>query len=137
MSFLLDTNVLSELRKAGRANPNVVAWARSVPTASLYVSVISVLEIEKGVRLAERSDPAKGAALRRWLEDDLMPAFAGRVLDVDLAVARCCAGLHVPDPKSEGDALIAATAIVHGLAVVTRNVRDFDGCEVPIVNPWE
>ncbi|QRG10142.1 type II toxin-antitoxin system VapC family toxin [Xanthobacter autotrophicus] len=136
MSYLLDTNVLSELRRTARADANVLAWVRSVPTSSLYVSVISILEIEKGVRQAERSDPSKGLVLRRWLDTGVLTAFAGRVLDVDVPVARCCAGLHVPNRKSEGDALIAATAIVHGLAVVTRNVRDFEGCGVPLIDPW-
>lgn len=110
--FLIDTNVVSELRKAGtgRAHPAVVAWAQGVEPAALFLPVIAVLEIERGVLMAERRDPAQGAVLRTWLEDRVLPAFEGRILPVDAAVARRCAGLHVPDPKSDRDALIAATA---------------------------
>lgn len=136
--FVLDTNVVSELRKAkaGKADPNVTAWAAGVPAGSLFISAITVLELETGVLLVERRDPAQGAVLRAWLDHHVMPAFAGRVLVVDVAVAQRCARLHVPDPRTERDALIAATALVHGMTVVTRNVADFAPTGVALLNPW-
>ncbi|WP_411386931.1 type II toxin-antitoxin system VapC family toxin [Pseudomonas sp. MPB03] len=133
--FLLDTNVISELRKS-QADKNVQAWARSVPAPSLYVSAITVLELETGVLRFERKDPTQGSRLRAWLDDHVLPAFAGRILAVDRAVALRCARLHVPDRSNECDALIAATALVHGLTVVTRNVSDFQSCGVALLNPW-
>ena len=136
--YLLDTNVVSELRRAttGKADPRVVAWAASVPVASLFVSVVTVLELELGVLQIERRDPAQGALLRVWLEKQVLPAFAGRMLPVDVAVARRCARLHVPDPRSERDALIAATALTHGLIVATRNGTDFRPTGVATFDPW-
>lgn len=136
--FVLDTNVVSELRKAksGTADPRVVAWVSTVPVGQLFLSAISVLELEIGVLRVERRDPAHGAVLRAWLDDQVLPAFAGRVLAVDTSVALRCAKLHVPDPRAERDALIAATALVHGMTVVTRNVADFEPTRVPIFNPW-
>lgn len=136
--FLLDTNVVSELRKAGtgRAHPAVVAWAEGVDAATLFLSVVTILEIERGVLLAERRDAAQGAVLRTWLERKVLSAFEGRILPVDTAVARHCAGLHVPDPKSDRDALIAATALVHGLTVATRNMADFVATRVGLVDPF-
>lgn len=135
--YLLDTNVLSELRRRERADPNVLAWAAAMPDASGFVSVITLLEIERGILLAERRDPRKAAHLRRWLDTRIMPEFEGRVLVVDTVVARRCAALHVPDPKPAGDALIAATALVHGLIVATRNTADFEAMGVKLVNPWD
>jgi predicted nucleic acid-binding protein len=126
--FLLDTNVVSELRKA-QADKNVAAWARSVAASSLFLSAITVLELETGILRVERRDPAQGGLLRSWL-------FAGRILAVDSAVALRCARLHVPDRSNECDALIAATALVHGLTVVTRNVADFQSSGVRLINPW-
>lgn len=136
--YLLDTNVVSELRKAGvgKADKNVTAWAVSVPVASLFLSAISILELETGILLIERRDPGRGAMLRSWLDGYVLSAFSGRILAVDTAVAQRCAKLHVPDPRTERDALIAATALVHGMVVVTRNVVDFDRVGVEILNPW-
>lgn len=136
--FVLDTNIVSELRKAkaGKADPGVVAWAARVPAGDLFVSVVTILELETGVLLVQRRDPAQGAALRAWLDEQVLPAFAGRILPVDTAVARRCAALHVPDPRSERDALIAATAMVHDMRVVTRNAADFAATGVPLLNPW-
>ena len=137
--FVLDTNVVSELRKAkaGKADPNVAHWAAGVPAAVLFVSAITILELETGVLLAQRRDPKQGALLRAWLDQHVLPAFSGRVLPVDTAVAQRCAALHVPDPRSERDALIAATAMVHRMTVVTRNVADFAATGAPLLNPWD
>ena len=136
--FLLDTNVISELRKvrAGRADRNVAAWARSVPAASLFLSVIIVQELEIGTLLTERRNPPQGAILRAWLDEQVLPAFVERILPVDTAVARRSATLHVPAPRPIRDGLIAATAFVHGMTVATRNVADFAPTGVPILNPW-
>ena len=136
--YLLDTNVVSELRKArsGKADGNVVAWAASVPPLGLFLSAITILELETGVLLVERRDPVQGGMLRVWLNDHVLPAFAGRILAVDTLVAQRCARLHVPDPRADRDALIAATAICHGLTVVTRNIADFEPTGVQILNPW-
>ncbi|WP_298597706.1 type II toxin-antitoxin system VapC family toxin [Zoogloea sp.] len=136
--YLLDTNVVSELRKAksGKADARVTAWAAEVPASELFLSAISVLELEMGVLLVERRDAAQGTVLRSWLDRHVLPAFADRILPVDAAVARRCARLHVPDPRAERDALIAATALVHDLTVVTRNVGDFEVTGVRLLNPW-
>lgn len=137
--FVLDTNVVSELRKAkaGKADRNVAAWASRVPASSLFVSAITILELETGVLLVQRRDPRQGALLRAWLDQYVLPAFLDRVLPVDIAVAQRCAALHVPDPRSDRDALIAATAIVHNMTVVTRNVADFAATGAPLLNPWD
>ena len=137
--YLLDTNVVSELRKSRtrRADPNVVAWANSVAATVLFLSVISILEIEIGVLLSERRDPAQGAALRSWLDGQVLPTFAGRILPIDTNVARACARFHVPNPLPDRDALIAATAQVNRKIVVTRNVSDFAPSGVEIINPWD
>ena len=136
--YLLDTNVVSELRKAksGKADAGVIAWAAGLPASELFLSAISVLELEMGVLLVERRDAAQGAVLRSWLYRHVLPAFADRILPVDAAVARRCARLHVPDPRAERDALIAATALVHDLTVVTRNVGDFAATNVGVLNTW-
>lgn len=137
--YLLDTNVISELRKGRtpRADRNVVAWFDAVGAEKLFVSVISILELELGVALLERRDPVQGAALRRWLDTQVLVDFAERLLPVDLNVARVCAKLHVPDRRPERDALIAATALAIGLTLVTRDRKDFEATGVAIVNPWD
>jgi len=135
--FLLDTNVISELRRPDKADRNVLAWANAVPAANFFMSVISILEIELGARLIERKDAAQGAVLRAWINDHVLPRFDGRILAIDTPVAQRCAQLHVPNPRAERDALIAATALVHGLTVVTRNVGDFEATGVPLLNPWD
>lgn len=136
--FILDTNVISELRKVriGKADKNVARWADSVTTTDLFLSVITIQELEIGVLLAERRDSKKGEVLRAWLINQVVPAFSGRILPVDLEVAQRSAQLHVPDPQPVRDALIAATAIVHGMTVVTRNVVDFEPTGVQVINPW-
>jgi toxin FitB len=136
--YLLDTNIVSELRKAksGKADKNVVSWANSVSAPSLYLSVITILELEMGLLLVERRDPVQGSVLRSWLNVHVLPAFSERIIAVDTAVALCCAKLHVPDPRSDRDAIIAATALVHGMTVVTRNTDDFEPTGVETLNPW-
>lgn len=136
--YLLDTNVVSELRKlpTGRANPAVAAWSSTARPSSLHASVITLQELAHGVLMMERRDPAQGAVLRRWLEGQVIPGFRDRVLPIDSAVALRCAALHVPDRRPALDALIAATALVHGLTVVTRNVADFQPMGVPLLDPW-
>ena len=136
--LLLDTNVVSELRKVGdgRADPGVMAWLAGTDASSCYVSALTLMELEIGILRVERRDPAQGNLLRRWMESRVMPEFAERTLPVDTAVALRCARLHVPDPRAERDALIAATALVHGMRVVTRSVADFAATGVPLLNPW-
>ena len=137
--FILDTNVISELRKAGdgKADANVVAWLSSVDAGALCLSAITLMEIELGVLRIERRDPIQGARLRAWVDRRILPEFADRTLPVDMAVALRCAPLHVPDPRPERDAFIAATALVHGMTIVTRNLADFAPIGVPLVNPWD
>ena len=136
--YLLDTNVVSEVRKIrlGKADRHVAKWADSVDATDLYISVITVQELEIGVLLAERRDPSQGTVLRAWLNDQVLPAFNDRILTVDIAVAQRSARLHVPNPRPVRDGLIAATALVHGMTVVTRNVADFEPAGVAVVNPW-
>ena len=136
--YLLDTNVVAELRKAKsrKADQKVLAWANRVSPGSLFLSVITVLELEVGTLLMERRDPTQGAVLRFWLNTHVFPAFRDSILSVDTAVAQRCARLHVPDPRPDRDTLIAATALVHGMTVVTRNVDDFVPTGVNVLNPW-
>lgn len=139
MMFVLDTNVVSELRKVrvGKADQNVSLWAENVDAANLFVSAITIMELELGVLSIERKDATQGAMLRAWLEQHVLPEFSGRTLPIDTTVAQRCARLHIPDRRGERDALIAATALVHGMTVVTRNVADFLSTGVSILNPWE
>jgi hypothetical protein len=136
--FILDTNVISELRKVGdgRADPKVVAWLSGVDAARLYLSAITVLEIELGILRVDRRDPDQGARLRTWMDRHVMPEFADRILPVDASTALRCARLHVPDPRAYRDAYIAATALVHGMTVVTRNSADFEPTGCRLLNPW-
>jgi len=137
--YILDTNVVSELRKvqAGKANKNVAAWVQTIDADDLFLSSITILELELGVLSRLRKDPVQGAMLRIWLDRQVLPEFAERTLPVDTAVALRCARLHVPDPRSERDALIASTALVHGMTVATRNMTDFESTGVALLNPWD
>ncbi|MFM1987153.1 MAG: hypothetical protein RJA99_110 [Pseudomonadota bacterium] len=135
--YLLDTDVVSELRRRDRTDPRVAAWVDAVDLQDMFVSVVTILDIERGVKVAERRDATQGALLRRWLEERVLPAFDGRILPIDLDVARRCAALHVPDPRPERDALIAATALRHGMTVVTRNTGDFLPMHVRLLDPWQ
>ncbi|HME57079.1 MAG TPA: type II toxin-antitoxin system VapC family toxin [Terracidiphilus sp.] len=137
--YLLDTNVISEFRKAsiGKADRQVAAWANSVSMESMFLSSVCILEMELGTLLMERRDVVQGAILRAWLDDFVLPSFAERILVVDTPVALRGAALQVPNPRSYRDALIAATALVHGMTVVTRNVKDFAPTGVAILDPWQ
>ena len=136
--YLLDTNVISEIRKIrfGSANKNVAKWADDVDARELYLSVITVEELEIGVLLLERRDPKQGSVLRAWLDQQVLPAFEGRILEIDMAIVLRSAHLHAPTPKPLRDGLIAATALVHSMTVVTRNVDDFKMAGVKIFDPW-
>ncbi|NYZ69127.1 type II toxin-antitoxin system VapC family toxin [Endozoicomonas sp. SM1973] len=136
--YIIDTNVLSELRKiaTGRADKNVMEWEQTVTPATMFLSSITILELEMGMLRAERKDTVQANRLKNWINNQVLPAFKGRILPVDTLVAQRCARLHVPNPKSERDAMIAATAFVHGMTVVTRNVKDFELTGVDLHNPF-
>jgi predicted nucleic acid-binding protein len=137
--YLLDTNVVSEMRKiaTGKADPRVKAWAKNLLSASAFLSVITVMELELGTLSMERRDARQGAMLRSWLEGQILVEFDGRVLPVDLQIAKRCAALHVPNPCSYRDSLIAATALVHGMTVVSRDISHFARTDVAVLNPWD
>jgi predicted nucleic acid-binding protein len=137
--YLLDTNIVSELRKASsnKADKRVLAWANSVSASDLFISVISILELERGILLLERRDSLQGKLLRTWLTTHVLPVFSNRILPLDTVIAQRCAKLHVPDKRPDHDAIIAATALVHGMIVVTRNIEDFLSMDVEILNPWQ
>lgn len=137
--YLLDTNVLSEIRKIsrGQADAALAQWTHSVGFDDCYLSVITLLEIEQGIlRVRHRGDEAQFARLQRWLNDTVVPTFDARILPVDRHAARICVRLHVPDQRPYNDALIAATAIRNDLTLVTRNTRDFAELNVPLLNPF-
>ncbi len=137
--FLLDTNIVSESRKlgTGRVDPYAARWLAGVDAEATYISAMTAFELERAVRLIERRDPAQGAALRDWLDRQVMATYEDRTLPLSRDVALICAGLHIPDPKSERDAWIAATAIEAGLTLATRNVADFAWMGVELLNPFD
>ena len=136
--FLLDTNVVSELRKvkSGKADAGVIAWAQSTPSHVMFVSVVTLIETETGILSMERRDPAQGLILRRWFDESVLPAFARHTMPVDGEVARQCAVFRARQSCALADALIAATAAVHRMTIVTRNARDFEAIGVRVLNPW-
>jgi predicted nucleic acid-binding protein len=135
--YLLDTNVVSELRVTARANANVVRWTRNQPPERFFLSVATVLELQYGALLLERRDRLSGKVFTDWINNRVLPDFGGRILPITIDIALTCAKLHVPDRRGDRDAWIAATALVHGLTVVTRNTRDFSGTGASVFNPWE
>lgn len=136
--YLLDTNVVSELRKVGdgKADARVIQWISGQDAASFYISALTLMELEIGILRIERRDTEQGTRLRSWMDRYVLPEFSERTLPVDSAVALKCARLHVPNPRGERDALIAATAIVHGMTVVTGNRADFTATGVALIDPW-
>lgn len=137
MSFLLDTNIVSALRRKDRLEPRALQWLREQFVDELHISALTMMEIEVGIQRLERRDGRQAAMLRAWKDGPLRREFHGRILDVDLEICERCAALHVPDPQPEIDALIAATAIVWKLTLVTRNVADFAHMPVRLFNPWD
>ena len=134
--LILDTNVVSEARKSS-CDPNVQAWLAAQSTDQLFITAITVLEIQRGISLAEqRGDAAQAGGFNHWLEKMVLPAFAGRILPIDHVVARQAAKLQWADSRDYRDPLIAATGLVHGAAVVTRNIKHFEATGVQLVNPW-
>lgn len=134
--YLLDTNVVSELRKGTRANANLVAWFDSNDTEELWLSVVVIAELQRGVGLVERRDPEEAQVLREWL-DELANEYADRILPITLEVAIRWGSLGIPDPLPVLDALIAATALELDLIVATRNVIDIARSGVETINPFD
>ena len=134
--LLLDTNVISELRQ-GKPQPSAAVrrWAADQPSHRLFLSAITILELELGIQALERRTPPQGSALRSWLAG-VRAAFAGRILPFGENTAAVCASLHIPNPRSERDAMISATALEHKFTVVTRNTADFEATGVALINPW-
>lgn len=134
-SFLLDTNVISELRKGPRAHRRVAGWDLATASAARFTSVIAIGELRKGAHAVARTDDQKGAAISRWI-DRVLASFEDRILPVGISEIEIWAKLMVPRTRPPLDTLIAATALANGLTLVTRNIRDFDGMSVALVDPW-
>lgn len=137
--YLLDTNVISEMRKIkqGKADKNVVKWLQSIDPNLLYTSIIVLMEVERGILLKQRKDKVQAEHLQFWLDNIIRPTFQNRTKLLTHATANICATLYIPNPKQENDAWIGATAIEHGFTVVTRNIKDFAGMNVKIINPFD
>lgn len=134
--YLIDTDVISALRRRHLVEPRVLAWFDATADIDMFLSSVTLLEIEYGAVLRRHRDEAQGRLFIDWIRRLILPSFSGRIIAFDANAALRCAALHVPDPRPERDAMIAATALVHGLTVVTRNVMDFAPMGVQIFNPW-
>lgn len=137
MTYLFDTNVISELRRPDRAHSKVVKWSRSVPADEVFISAITLLELERGTLKAERRAPDLGSVLRRWMNAHVHPTYGSRTLDVTTEIALKAARFEALPTVELADHLIAASALVHDLILVTRNVSDFDKTGVRLFNPWD
>ena len=137
--FLIDTNVLSEFRLLHdyRADRNVADWASRHDPDSFFLSAITVMEAEIGIRRMEWRDPRQGRVLRDWMNGVILPRYGYRILPIDDRIGKLAAAFHVPNPAPFADSLIAATAIIHGMTIVTRNIRDFSFPGVSVLNPWD
>ena len=136
MSYLIDTNVISELRKGQRCDPNVVQWFASVADVEIYLSVLVIGELRRGIECIRRRDPTAAAALETWLKR-VVKSFDNRLLAVDEEIAEEWGRMNASSPLSTIDSLLAATAKVHGLTLVTRNVKDIVNAGVSYLNPFE
>lgn len=134
MKFLVDTNIISDSRRTPYSPARI--WLSAQRVSDIRMSVITLFELEVGVQRAERKDPQRGHELRKWLDNNVRPNFRDAFIPVDYRVAQVAANLQVPDPKPHMDGLIAATAMVHSLILVTRNVKDFEQTGVRLFNPW-
>lgn len=136
--YLLDTNVISELRKIPKstADKNVMAWAKSVDSTLMFMSTITIFEIELGIQLHRQKDATQSLMLHDWFHGHVMPLFAGRVLPVNEIIALTAAELNCPNRRPLNDSLILATGKVHQLIIVTRNEKDFEGAGIKVLNPW-
>lgn len=135
--FIVDTNIVSDLRKPNKAAPELVAWAEAQDPAKVYISAISIFELELGIRRKAHTDAVQGKVLMDWFEGIVLPFYQGRTLPVCFDTVRACAPLHVPNKRPERDAFIAATALFHQMTVVTRNEKDFVGMNCALLNPWK
>jgi len=135
LSYLVDTNIVSELRKKRRCDPGVAAWFAQVPSEEIYLSALTLGEIRKGIESLRRRDAASAEVLDRWLHE-LAADYAGRILPIDQAIAEQWGRFNVPDPLSMLDSLLAATASVHRMTLVTRNLKDVERTGVGCLNPF-
>ncbi|TCU67418.1 hypothetical protein EDE08_11036 [Bradyrhizobium sp. R2.2-H] len=135
MKFLVDTNVISEIRKRERADPNVIRWVNQTPASDIGTSVLVLAEIRRGIELKRRSDPLQAKSLDRWFSQ-MRTRLAERVLPIDETVAETWAFLGIPNPLPLVDSLLAATAKVHGLTLVTRNIADIESTGVALLDPF-
>ena len=137
--YLLDTNIISELKKldSGKIHPQVQRWAYSINLMQTKISVVSITEIRTGILSLARKDQAQAASLDNWFTNRLLPAYRTKTLPVDAKVALIYAQLNVPNKRPINDAYIAATAIAHKLKLVTRNIQDFQGIPITLENPFE
>ena len=136
MNYLLDTNVVSALRRPRQLDHRVLGWIDSIDRMSTLISAITVAELEFGAALAAHKQQAHAVLLRRWIDNIILPGFAGRTIAVDAVIAQRYGHLQVPDPRPFADIMIGATAQVHGMTVVTRNTRHLARFSVPLINPW-
>jgi predicted nucleic acid-binding protein len=136
--YLIDTNIVSEMRRldTGKANPGVQRWSSSVARDQMFLSVVTVYELEIGILRLMRNDILQATILEDWLHRQVLSAFDSRMLGIDKEIMLRCAPLHVPRTRAYRDSLIAATALVHGMTVVTRNEKDFIPMGVRVLNPW-